>query len=72
MSETATKHRWKFFRYGGIDQVSLETAEDLKNLEQLDPKLWAAMTCPTQNIEFDSRTLDLIDTDKDKRIKTNA
>ncbi len=69
MSETATKHRWKFFRYGGIDQVSLETAEDLKNLEQLDPKLWAAMTCPTQNIEFDSRTLDLIDTDKDKRIK---
>ena len=62
-------HRWKFFRYGGLDQVSLETAEDLRSLEQLDPKLWAAMTCPTNNIEFDRTTLDYIDADKDRRIK---
>lgn len=62
-------HRWKFFRYGGLDQVSLATAEDLNSLEQLDPKLWAAMTCPTNNIEFDRITLDYIDSDKDRRIK---
>lgn len=64
-----TGHRWKFFRYGGIDQVSLETGADLLALESLDPKLWAAMTCPVENIEFDSKTLEYIDTDDDKRIK---
>jgi hypothetical protein len=63
------KHRWKFFRYGGIDQVSLETGTDLLALEELDPKLWAAMACPVDNIEFDRRTLEYLDLDNDKRIK---
>ncbi len=69
MAAESGAHRWKFFRYGGLDQVSLETAEDLRSLEQLDPKLWAAMTCPTNNIEFDRTTLEYIDSDKDRRIK---
>ncbi len=69
MADSVTSHRWKFYKYGGIDQVSLETAEDLKSLEGLDPKLWAAMACPTGNIEFDARTLDYLDTDKDRRVK---
>ena len=62
-------HRWKFQRYGGIDQVSLSTAEDLLALEKLDPKLWAVLSCPTCNVEFDARTFEFLDTDKDKRIK---
>ncbi len=69
MSESAGSHRWKFYKYGGLDQVSLETSEDLKALEKLDPKLWAAMACPTANIEFDAKTLDYLDTDKDRRVK---
>lgn len=69
MAEKSKKHRWKFYRYGGLDQVGLESADDLRNLEQLDPKLWAAMTCPTTNIEFDARTLEYLDTDKDSRVK---
>lgn len=68
-NKTLTGHRWKFFRYGGIDQVSLETGADLLALEKLDPKLWAAMTCPVENIEFDTKTLEYIDIDNDKRIK---
>src|SRR5260221_647410 len=28
----ATQHVWKFFRTGGLDQVALETAEDLLTL----------------------------------------
>lgn len=67
--KTAGNHRWKFFRYGGIDQVSLETGADLLALERLDPKLWAAMICPVHNIEFDAKTLEYLDTDNDKRIK---
>jgi hypothetical protein len=36
-------HKWRFFRSGGFDQVRLETGADLKALDQLDPKLWAAL-----------------------------
>ena len=62
-------HPWKFFRAGGFDQVKLETGADLANLDQLDQKLWVALACPTRGLEFDSRTLDLIDTDKDGRVR---
>jgi hypothetical protein len=62
-------HTWKFFRAGGFDQVKLESGSDLANLDQLDQKLWVALACPTRGLEFDSRTLDLIDTDKDGRIR---
>ena len=65
----ATTHIWKFFRAGGFDQVKLETGADLANLDQLDQKLWVALACPTRGLEFDSRTLDLIDTDKDGRVR---
>ena len=63
------KHIWKFYRYGGIDQVELENAEDIKSLGELDPKLWAAMTCPVTNMDFDDKTLAYLDSDGDKRIK---
>jgi hypothetical protein len=73
MSATNTSagsaHIWKFFRAGGFDQVRLETGADLIALDQLDQKLWVALACPTRGLEFDSRTLDLIDTDKDGRIR---
>ena len=62
-------HKWKFFRAGGFDQVKLETGADLANLDQLDQKLWVALACPTRGLEFDSRTLDLIDADKDGRVR---
>ncbi len=62
-------HAWNFFRAGGFEQVHFESGADLVNLDQLDQKLWAALSCPTRGIEFDTRTLDLIDTDKDGRIR---
>ncbi len=62
-------HTWKFFRAGGFDQVKLESGADLANLDQLDQKLWVALACPARGLEFDDRTLDLIDTDKDGRIR---
>jgi hypothetical protein len=62
-------HVWRFFRAGGLDQVQLDQAVDLKNLDQLDQKLWVALSCPVTGLEFDSDTLRLIDTDKDGRIR---
>lgn len=60
---------WRFFRAGGVDQVTFEKAEDFDELECLDQKLWIALSCPTKGLEFDTRTLDLIDTSRDGRIR---
>ena len=62
-------HRWHFFRAGDVDQVAIRDASDLARLPELDPKLWAALAMPTRGIEIDSRTLDLLDTDKDGRVR---
>src|SRR6478736_4989583 len=62
-------HSWKFFRTGGLDQVALETGEDLLNLEQLDQKLWVALGCPVKGLELDEATLKLVDSDGDGRIR---
>ena len=62
-------HAFKFFLAGGFDQVRIDTAADLLNLKDLDQKLWVALSCPTTGIEFDARTLALIDTDNDGHIR---
>ncbi len=62
-------HRWRFCRLGGFDQVRLERAEDLQHLMELDQKLWAALSCPVNGLEFDSRTLAMLDSDSDGRVR---
>jgi hypothetical protein len=62
-------HSWRFFRVGGFDQVALDSADDLRHLPELDPKLWTALNCPTQGVEFDTHTLACIDTDGDGQIR---
>ncbi|GAB3186625.1 hypothetical protein [Hydrogenophaga aquatica] len=69
MGEPHGQHRWRFFRSGGFDQVRIENAQDLIRLGELDQKLWAVLACPTSGLEFDTRTLQLIDTDGDGRIR---
>ena len=65
----AQQHNWHFFRAGGFDQVKIRSGADIANLDQLDPKLWVALACPTLGLEFDAKTLALLDTDKDGRIR---
>jgi hypothetical protein len=62
-------HAWQFFRAGGVDQVLIAHGADLLHLRELDQKLWVALACPTRGLHFDARTLDLIDTDNDGRIR---
>jgi hypothetical protein len=64
-----TRHRWTFFRAGGFDQVRLDSGRDLMALDQLDQKLWVTLSCPTKGVEFDSRTLEMMDRDGDGRIR---
>lgn len=67
--QITTDHAWRFFRAGGFDQVQLDTAADLQSLASLDQKLWVALSCPVNGVEFDRRTLELIDSDADGHIR---
>lgn len=65
----ATSHSWSFSRIGGFDQALLTSADDLLNLDKLDPKLWTALACPVTGLHFDKKTLQLIDKDGDGRVR---
>lgn len=65
----SSKHSWRFFRAGGFNQVRLDSGADMAHLDELDQKLWVALACPTSGLEFDKKTLDLVDTDHDGRIR---
>ncbi len=67
--KSESSHVWKFFRVGGVDQVTFRNGADLMNLANLDQKLWMTLAMPTRGVEFDPKTADLIDTDKDGRIR---
>lgn len=62
-------HRWRFYRTGGVFQPLLDRGEDLAHLDELDLKYWLALAMPVTGIEFDPRTAELLDTDRDGRIR---
>jgi hypothetical protein len=62
-------YRWKFFRAGGLNQVLFRNGQDIAHLPELDQKLWVMLSAPTRGVLFDPRTLDLVDTDEDGRIR---
>jgi hypothetical protein len=68
-SPNKNRHQWTFYRAGEVDQVVLASGEDLAHLDELDQKLWLSLACPTRGLEFPTRTLDFLDTDKDGRIR---
>lgn len=68
-NQKTERHPWKFVRLGGFDQVHISSGADLLALDQLDPKVWTALSCPIHGVYFDERTLQLIDTDGDGRIR---
>ena len=68
-NNSGDSHAWRFFRYGGFDQVAIETGDDLLHLAELDPKLWTALSCPSTGLEFDPRTLALLDANSDGQIR---
>jgi hypothetical protein len=72
-AKTATSptspHRWSFYRAGGVDQVRLDKGADILALDQLDQKLWVALSCPVKGLEIEARTLDMLDSDKDAHVR---
>ena len=62
---------WKFSTVGGVTRVNIETGEDIAHLDVLDQKLWTVLSCPVKGLEFDERTLSLMDIDKDGKIRVH-
>jgi hypothetical protein len=69
MPDARAAHAWQFFRSGGFDQVRLTDADDLRHLGSLDLKLWAVLACPSAGLEFDARTLQLLDRGGEGRVR---
>jgi len=63
------QHIWHFSCVGGVNRVNLESGTDLLHLDDLDQKLWTVLSCPVDNLEIDSKTLKLVDTDNDGKIR---
>src|SRR5262245_41963092 len=64
-------HRWQFPRPGGFDQAPVESAAGPLDPANLDLQPGAALACPVKGLEFDERTLSLIDTDHDGRVRAS-
>ena len=62
-------YNWKFSTVGGVTRVNIECGEDIDHLGELDQKLWTVLSCPVKGLEFDERTLALMDTDGDGRLR---
>jgi len=62
---------WRFLRAGGFDQVRIENGADILALDELDMKLWVALACPVAGMEFDTKTLEILDLDHDGRIRAS-
>ncbi len=62
---------WKFCRVGGVTRVKIEDGEDIRHLPELDRKMWTVLNCPVQGLEMDPKTLQILDTDHDGKIKVD-
>ena len=70
MAKKQTKgYPWKYCSLGGVVRVNITSGEDIAHLGELDQKLWTVLSCPTKDLGLDSRTLQLIDTDGDGRVR---
>ena len=45
--------------------------EDIAHLAELDQTLWTVLSCPTGKLEFDPRTLQILDSDSDGKIRVD-
>ena len=67
--EKTKGYPWTYCSLGGVVRVNITSGEDIAHLGELDQKQWTVLSCPTADLEFDARTLKLIDTDGDGKIR---
>ena len=64
-------YEWKYSTVGGVTRVNIETGDDVAHLDELDQKLWTVLSCPVKGLEFDEKTLALMDSDNDGKIRAH-
>ncbi|MBQ0077288.1 MAG: hypothetical protein KBS55_01460 [Bacteroidales bacterium] len=62
-------YNWQYASVGGVVRVKITSGEDIAHLGELDQTKWTVLSCPTQSLEFEPKTLQLIDTDGDGKIR---
>ena len=65
------KHAWNYENVGGSTRVKITSGADIAHLDELDPKMWTVLSCPSTGLEIDEKSLQYIDTDADGRIRVN-
>ena len=71
MKKSPDTYPWQFASVGGTVRVKIQSGEDIRNLCNLDRKLWTVLSCPVQGLEFDEATLKLLDSDGDGKIRVD-
>ncbi|MBQ9242911.1 MAG: hypothetical protein IJ165_06760 [Proteobacteria bacterium] len=64
-------YNWTFCKIGGVTRVKITSGKDIAHLDELDQKLWTVLSCPVAGLEFDEKTLALMDTNNDGKIRVN-
>lgn len=64
-------YKWNFSSVGGAVRVKISSGADIAHLGELDRKLWTVLSCPVQGLEFDARTLAMIDANADGKIRVD-
>ena len=66
-----SNYNWTFSSVGGAARIKITSGADIAHLGELDRKLWTVLSCPVVGLEFDQKTLDLLDTDGDGKIRVD-
>ena len=62
---------WNYCSIGGVTRVRLSSGEDIAHLNELDQKLWTVLSLPVEGLEFNKEFLNIVDDDKDGRIRVH-
>jgi len=67
----ANSYEWKYCTVGGVTRIKIDSGEDIAHLDELDQKLWTVLSCPVTGLEYDEKTLRILDTDSDGKVRVN-
>ncbi len=71
MTSPLTHRRFRFQRFGRTNHLRIDSWQDLEAVLELDEALWVATTAPTATINCDPVFLDMMDTDRDGRLRAD-
>ena len=71
MKKKADSYDWKYCSIGGSPRIAITTGSDIEHLVELDEKLWTVLSMPVKGLEFDAKTLEILDSDADGKIRVD-